>query len=99
MPMAAANAKRPPKASEKGVLFIARAALCALAWIDANAGRSYLTRFMSQIDRSLAEAARAWPLDEARKLVARTAGKVRAKGYVLFETGYGPSGLPNIGPF
>ena len=54
---------------------------------------------MSQIDRTLAEAARAWPFEEARKLVARTGGKAPAKGYVLFETGYGPSGLPHIGTF
>src|SRR5438045_3764410 len=58
---------------------------------------------MSQIDRSLAEAARAWPFEEARKLVARIGGPSRentpAKGYVLFETGYGPSGLPHIGTF
>ena len=54
---------------------------------------------MSQIDRSLAEAARAWPFEEARKLVARAGGKAPAKGYVLFETGYGPSGLPHIGTF
>jgi lysyl-tRNA synthetase class 1 len=54
---------------------------------------------MSAIDRSLAEAARAWPFEEARKLVARTGGKPPAKGYVLFETGYGPSGLPHIGTF
>ena len=54
---------------------------------------------MSQIDRSLAEAARAWPFEEARKLVARTGGKAPAKGYVLLETGYGPSGLPHIGTF
>src|SRR5438128_5754747 len=54
---------------------------------------------MSQIDRSLAEAARAWPFEEARKLVARIGGKTPAKGYVLFETGYGPSGLPHIGTF
>ncbi len=55
---------------------------------------------MSQIiDRSLAGAARAWPFEEARKLVARTAGKTPAKGHVLFETGYGPSGLPHIGTF
>src|SRR5260221_11690808 len=54
---------------------------------------------MSQIDRSLAEAARAWPFEEARKLVARIGGKVPAKGYVLLETGYGPSGLPHIGTF
>jgi lysyl-tRNA synthetase class 1 len=54
---------------------------------------------MSQTDRSLAEAARAWPFEEARKLVARTGGKAPAKGYVLLETGYGPSGLPHIGTF
>src|SRR5438477_8102233 len=54
---------------------------------------------MSQIDRSLAEAARAWPFEEARKLVARTGGTAPSKGYVLFETGYGPSGLPHIGTF
>ncbi len=54
---------------------------------------------MSQIDRSLAEAARAWPFEEARKLVARIGGKAPDKGYVLFETGYGPSGLPHIGTF
>src|SRR5205085_6669434 len=56
-------------------------------------------RSMSRIDRSLAEAARAWPFEEARKLVARTGGQAPAKGYVLLETGYGPSGLPHIGTF
>src|SRR6516165_9203735 len=54
---------------------------------------------MSQIDRSLAETARAWPFEEARKLVTRLGGKAPAKGHVLFETGYGPSGLPHIGTF
>src|SRR5258706_810661 len=54
---------------------------------------------MSQIDRSLAEAAKAWPFDEARKLLARFEGQPPKKGYVLFETGYGPSGLPHIGTF
>src|ERR1700759_354285 len=50
-------------------------------------------------ERIYAEAARAWPFEEARKLVARYAGKSPKKGYVLFETGYGPSGLPHIGTF
>src|ERR1700754_1866391 len=54
---------------------------------------------MSQIDRSLAEAARAWPFEEARKLVARVGGKAPAKGYVLLETGYGQAGLPHMGHF
>jgi lysyl-tRNA synthetase class 1 len=52
--------------------------------------------------RELANAARAWPFEEARKLVARIERK-RAAGVnvkdVLFETGYGPSGLPHIGTF
>src|SRR5712664_5009285 len=55
------------------------------------------------IDRTIAEAARAWPFEEARKIVARLGGagveKTPEKGYVLFETGYGPSGLPHIGTF
>jgi lysyl-tRNA synthetase class 1 len=42
---------------------------------------------------------RAWPFEEARKLVARFAVAPPAKGHVLFETGYGPSGLPHIGTF
>lgn len=50
-------------------------------------------------DRELAEKARAWPFEEARKLLERIGGKAPAKGYVLFETGYGPSGLPHIGTF
>jgi lysyl-tRNA synthetase class I len=42
----------------------------------------------------------AWPFQEARQLLqGRLRGTVPAKGYVLFETGYGPSGLPHIGTF
>lgn len=48
---------------------------------------------------ALAAAARAWPFEEARKLAARVEKNPPAKGYVLFETGYGPSGLPHIGTF
>src|SRR6186713_2703627 len=50
-------------------------------------------------ERELASGARAWPFDEARKILARTGGVTPVKGYVLFETGYGPSGLPHIGTF
>jgi lysyl-tRNA synthetase class 1 len=49
--------------------------------------------------RAAAEAAKAWPFAEARKLLKRIGGKTPEKGYVLFETGYGPSGLPHIGTF
>ncbi|MDA0655680.1 MAG: lysine--tRNA ligase [Proteobacteria bacterium] len=51
------------------------------------------------IDKDIAEKAKAWPFDEARRLVKRLGGKTPEKGYVLFETGYGPSGLPHIGTF
>ncbi|MFS8037208.1 lysine--tRNA ligase [Xanthobacter sp. AM11] len=44
-----------------------------------------------------AETAGAWPFEEARKLVERL--KRHPKAEVLFETGYGPSGLPHIGTF
>src|SRR3546814_17239638 len=50
-------------------------------------------------ERALAEGARAWPFEEARRVVQRIDGKAPEKGYVLFETGYGPSGLPHIGTF
>ncbi len=49
--------------------------------------------------RTFAQDARAWPFEEARKILSLTKGELPAKGYVLFETGYGPSGLPHIGTF
>ena len=47
--------------------------------------------------RELASTSNAWPFEEARKLVARL--KKQPKDEVIFETGYGPSGLPHIGTF
>ena len=49
--------------------------------------------------RALAQEAKAWPFEEARRLVKRYEKAPPEKGYVLFETGYGPSGLPHIGTF
>jgi lysyl-tRNA synthetase, class I len=49
--------------------------------------------------RALAMEAKAWPFEEARRLLKRIEKAPPAKGYVLFETGYGPSGLPHIGTF
>ncbi len=45
-------------------------------------------------------AARAWPFEEARRLIARL-GRLKDGNdkSVIFETGYGPSGLPHIGTF
>src|SRR3981081_98733 len=50
-------------------------------------------------ERNYALAARAWAFEEARQRGARFTDVPPAKGYVLFETGYGPSGLPHIGTF
>ena len=47
--------------------------------------------------REFAEKSGAWPFEEARKIVARL--KRAPKSEVIFETGYGPSGLPHIGTF
>ncbi|WP_146346009.1 lysine--tRNA ligase [Falsiphaeobacter marinintestinus] len=47
--------------------------------------------------REAALESKAWPFEEARKLVKRL--EKTGKDTVLFETGYGPSGLPHIGTF
>ena len=49
--------------------------------------------------RSAAQTSKAWPYEEARKLLKRWPdGKPNGEA-MLFETGYGPSGLPHIGTF
>jgi lysyl-tRNA synthetase, class I len=50
-------------------------------------------------DRAIIAASKAWPIIEAQRLLARVATRPPEKGFVLFETGYGPSGLPHIGTF
>ncbi len=55
---------------------------------------------MSETASQIAEFAfhsNAWPFEEAKKLVARV--ERTGQKQVLFETGYGPSGLPHIGTF
>ena len=54
---------------------------------------------LADISEELLSNARAWPFEEARKIIKRLNGKTPAKGYVVLETGYGPSGLPHIGTF
>lgn len=49
--------------------------------------------------RDAAMTSKAWPFVEARRVLKRYEKKAPEKGYVLFETGYGPSGLPHIGTF
>lgn len=49
--------------------------------------------------RLVASGAKSWPFEEAKRILNRIGHKVPPKGFVLFETGYGPSGLPHIGTF
>lgn len=49
--------------------------------------------------RDAAMNSKAWPFEAARGLLKRYEKSPPQKGYVLFETGYGPSGLPHIGTF
>ena len=51
------------------------------------------------IDRDTALNCRTWPFEEAKKALKRIDGKTPEKGHVLFQTGFGPSGLPHIGTF
>ncbi|MCK5285581.1 MAG: lysine--tRNA ligase [Alphaproteobacteria bacterium] len=58
-----------------------------------------------KIDLEIAQKCRAWPFEEAKTIIKRlralNRGEIKAtdKGYVLFQTGYGASGLPHIGTF
>src|SRR6186713_1260838 len=56
---------------------------------------------MARLSDFRAEAleSKAWPFEEARKILARIARRAAPPSEVLFETGYGPSGLPHIGTF
>ena len=49
--------------------------------------------------REPAQTSKAWPFEEARKLIKRYPDGKPGGAPVLFETGYGPSGLPHIGTF
>ncbi|MEE9589190.1 MAG: lysine--tRNA ligase [Hyphomicrobiaceae bacterium] len=53
-------------------------------------------------DPTLLEAAattKAWPFEEARRLIARLERLEDPQKVAVFQTGYGPSGLPHIGTF
>ncbi len=63
----------------------------------ANAAQDTPAAEMHAFDPQLLASAKAWPFEEARKIVARV--EKTGQKEVLFETGYGPSGLPHIGTF
>ena len=54
---------------------------------------------MEKISVDEAKNSNAWPFQEALRILNSLNGNTPSKGFVLFETGYGPSGLPHIGTF
>ena len=46
-----------------------------------------------------AHVSKAWPFEEASKVLSRLKRIPKPTGAIIFETGYGPSGLPHIGTF
>jgi lysyl-tRNA synthetase class 1 len=52
----------------------------------------------SALESALSDA-KAWPFEEARRIIKRIEKRKSGNDTVLFETGYGPSGLPHIGTF
>ena len=84
-------------------------------WVPAFAGMTIVSMLSSLPDppktardmtdtsdlRTAALASKAWPYEEARKLLKRWPDGKASSGHgaMLFQTGYGPSGLPHIGTF
>ena len=58
---------------------------------------------MNKINKEFHSELKSWPFKEAMQIIKRNGGLnnfvIPDKGYILFETGYGPSGLPHIGTF
>src|SRR4051812_38570275 len=81
------------------------------AWVACSAGRGKgaaipghcclenrrATNLDAESLRTAALQSKAWPYEEARKLLKRWPEGKRAGDPLIFETGYGPSGLPHIG--
>ena len=58
---------------------------------------------MNKIDQDNFQELKSWPFKQAHEIIKKHGGffnfKLPNKKYILFETGYGPSGLPHIGTF
>ena len=51
------------------------------------------------LDNNEIQSVSAWPFVEVRKLLKERKNSIKSKGKIIFQTGYGPSGLPHIGTF
>jgi lysyl-tRNA synthetase class 1 len=66
--------------------------------LDAAAGTKGQQLSVAPELREAALVAKSWPYEEARKLLKRYPDGPGERG-IVFETGYGPSGLPHLGTF
>jgi lysyl-tRNA synthetase class 1 len=73
--------------------------MVALQQVEIGGATAYQKRMTDPLIRDAALVSKAWPYEEARKLLKRYPGGKPGGAPVLFETGYGPSGLPHIGTF
>ena len=51
------------------------------------------------LDKNLIQSTTSWPFVEIRKLLKDRKNIIKNKKKIIFQTGYGPSGLPHIGTF
>ncbi len=51
------------------------------------------------LNNDLIQSTSSWPFVETRKLLKDRKDIINKKGKIIFQTGYGPSGLPHIGTF
>ncbi len=54
---------------------------------------------LTSIDAELGKQSKSWPFLEAQRLLKKIESTKKTYDHILFETGYGPSGLPHIGTF
>ena len=51
------------------------------------------------LENNVIQSVSAWPFVETRKLLKERKNLIGSKKKIIFQTGYGPSGLPHIGTF
>ncbi len=51
------------------------------------------------LDKNLIQSTSSWPFVEIRKLLKDRQDLINSRKKIIFQTGYGPSGLPHIGTF
>jgi lysyl-tRNA synthetase class 1 len=51
------------------------------------------------LDTNLIQSTSSWPFVEIRKILKDRKELIKSKKKIIFQTGYGPSGLPHIGTF